>query len=43
MTETDYLLILGMIVGAWAAGFGSGLFWRAVKRVIEKSMGVGTL
>jgi len=43
MIEADYLMMLGMVIGAWAAGFGAGLFWRAVKRVIEKAIGVGTL
>ena len=43
MTATDYGTLIGMIIGVWGTGFAAGIFWRAVKRVIEKALGVGTL
>lgn len=43
MTATDYGTLVGMMIGVWATGFATGLFWRSVKRVLEKALGVGTL
>lgn len=43
MTAVDYLTIGGKFIALFAAGFASGMFMKAVKRVIEKATGVGTL
>jgi len=43
MTSVDYLTLGGKFLVLFASGFASGIFMKAVKRVIEKAAGVGTL
>jgi len=43
MNSVDLLTIGGKFLVLFASGFATGIFMKAVKRVIEKASGVGTL
>jgi len=43
MTAADYLTLGGKFLVLFASGFATGMFMKAVKRIIEKASGVGTL
>jgi len=42
MSGGDYGIVVGLFCGSWAFGYVAGYMFKAVRRIIEAAIGVGS-